>query len=113
MGGDVDPGTYVAESKIKKPSDMIAIADVPGPKIQALILYGANLDPMDNTFGHSQLPSNRHNYRTDILCADGHVESAIRNVMTGGTALWVSRWNNDGSLTGLGISVTFPGLEPY
>jgi prepilin-type N-terminal cleavage/methylation domain-containing protein len=115
MGGDVDGPivAYVKDSQIKKPSDMIAIADVPGPKIQALILYGANLDPMDNTFGHSQLPSNRHNYRTDILCADGHVESAIRNVVTGGTALWVSRWNNDGSLTGLGISVTFPGLEPY
>jgi prepilin-type N-terminal cleavage/methylation domain-containing protein len=115
MGGDVDGAlnTYVKESQIKKPSDMIAIGDLPGPKSQALINYGANLDPTDNTSGHSQLPSNRHNYRTDILFAEGHVEAAIRNVVTGGSQLWVPRWNNDNSLTGLGTSVTFPGLEPY
>ncbi len=117
MGGDVDPlngvgiNTYVKESTVKKPSEMIAIADVPGPPNQFLINYGANLDPTDNTIGHSQLPSNRHNYRTDILCADGHVEVALRNLMTGGTALWVPRWNNDYSLTGLGTVVNFSSLD--
>ena len=109
MGGDVEiPGSaYVAESQIKRPSDMIAIGDVPGPKIQPLISFGANLDPLDTTFGHSQLPSNRHNFRTDILCADGHAESAKRNDVTSGKEPWVRRWNNDDSLTGLGFGVTF------
>ena len=113
MGSDVDvaPSFYIKDSKIRKPSDMIAIADVPGPKNAAVIDYGANLDPTDNSYGHTQLPSNRHNYRTDILFADGHVESAKRNEVTGGSELWVRRWNNDNSLTGLGTSVTFQTLD--
>lgn len=114
MGGDVDVplSSYVKDAQVKRPSDMIAIADVPGPKIAALIDFGANIDPLDNTFGHSQLPSNRHNYRTDILCADGHVESPKRNDVTSGKQPWVQRWNNDNSLTGLGYGVTsFNALE--
>ena len=118
MGGDVDAGpganTYVKDSRIKKPSEMIAIGDLPGPKNQSLINFGANLDPTDNTAGHSQLPSNRHSYRTDLLCADGHVEAAKRNDVTGNAQQWVRRWNNDDSLTGLGNGVTiYTALELY
>jgi prepilin-type N-terminal cleavage/methylation domain-containing protein/prepilin-type processing-associated H-X9-DG protein len=102
MGGDIDTW-YVKESQIKKPSDMIAIADVRDPKIVA---YGANLDPTpDPTGDYSQLISNRHNYRTDILFADGHVESAKRTLVVGGHADWVPKWNNDNSLTGLGTAL--------
>ena len=113
MGGDVDPGTYVSDSKVIKPSDMIAIADVTDPKIGALVNYGANLDPTDNSFGHSQLPSNRHNYRTDVLFADGHAEPVKRNDLTGGSALWVQKWNNNNSTAGVGTVVYFPTLDPY
>jgi prepilin-type N-terminal cleavage/methylation domain-containing protein len=114
MGADVDIGpnnTYIKDSQVRKPSDMIAIGDVPGPKLASLISFGANLDPTDNSFGHSQLPSNRHNYRTDLLFAEGHVEAALRNQVTGGGAFWVPRWNNDNSLTGLGTVVTPGGLD--
>ena len=116
MGGDVDIpiNAYVKEAQIKKPSDMIAIADLPGPKNPALIDWGANLDPRDGVGGHSQLPSNRHSYRTDVLCADGHVESPKRNELTSGKEPWVRRWNNDDSLAGLNQGVTwFTALEQY
>ncbi len=115
MGGDVDGPivSYVSEARIKKPSDMIAIADVTDPKNGSLVNYGANLDPTDNSFAHSQLPSNRHSYRCDILFADGHVEAAIRNLVTGGGAFWVPKWNNDNSMTGLGTVTVFPTLDPY
>ncbi len=115
MGGDVEGSvnSYVSEARIKRPSDMIAIADVTDPKIAALVNYGANLDPTDNSFGHSQLPSNRHNYRCDILFADGHVEPARRNDVTGGGAFWVPKWNNDYSMAGLGTVSVFSTLDPY
>ncbi len=115
MGADVDGplNTYVSEARIKKPSDMIAIADVTDPKNASLVNYGANLDPTDNSLAHSQLPSNRHSYRCDILFADGHVEAAIRNLVTGGGAFWVPKWNNDNSLTGLGTVSVFPTLDQY
>lgn len=116
MGGDVDSGlnTYVKDTQIKRPSDMIAIGDLPGPKIQALIAFGANMDPTDNSFGHPELPSNRHNYRTDILCADAHAESPKRNELTSNTQLWISRWNNDASQTQARPGVTtFTALEQY
>jgi prepilin-type N-terminal cleavage/methylation domain-containing protein/prepilin-type processing-associated H-X9-DG protein len=114
MGADVDSGfnVYVKESQILKPSEMIAIADLPGPKNQALINFGANLDPTDNTYGHSQLPSNRHNYRTDILFADGHAEADLRNKVTTDSG-WVPRWNNDYSTTQWAAGAAFSALEAY
>jgi prepilin-type N-terminal cleavage/methylation domain-containing protein/prepilin-type processing-associated H-X9-DG protein len=115
MGGDVDSGVraYVKESQIRRPSEMIAIADCPGTKIQGLIDFGANIDPTDGSFAHPQLPSNRHNYRTDILFADGHVEAVLRNVMT--SPAWTSHWNNDGSTinTAGTMITTFNTLETY
>jgi len=109
MGGDVDPAsptgnnTYVSESRIRKPTEMIAIADVRDPQI---VSYGANLDPTVQANGiYSQLISNRHNYRTDILFAEGHVEAPKRTVAVDGLADWVPKWNNDNSLTGLGTAI--------
>lgn len=114
MGADVDSGfnVYVKESQILKPSEMIAIGDLPGPKIPAMINFGANLDPTDNSYGHSQLPSNRHNYRTDILFADGHVEAALRNKVTTSSE-WIPRWNNDHSMTQVLPGASFAPLEDY
>lgn len=99
MGADVGAGE-VKESMVKHPSDMIAIGDV---RSDATILnFNANLDPVLNdagdnmTPGHDQCPSNRHNYRTDLLFADGHVESPKRNdAINPGDYAWRARWNND------------------
>ncbi len=102
MGGDIDTW-YVKESQIKRPSEMIAIADIRDPKLSGAISFGANIDPTPDPAGlYSQLPSNRHSARTDILCADGHAESPKRNDAVSGKEPWVRRWNNDDSLTGLG-----------
>jgi len=110
MGGDVDPGTYIRDTQIRRPSDMIAIADVRDPKIVA---YGANLDPTIDPAGvYSQLVSNRHNYLTDILFADGHVEAAKRTLVVDGRADWVPKWNNDHSLTGLGTVLPASVVTP-
>jgi prepilin-type N-terminal cleavage/methylation domain-containing protein/prepilin-type processing-associated H-X9-DG protein len=116
MGGDVDSGVnaYVKDTQIRKPTEMIAIADLPAPKNPGLINFGANLDPTDGTFGHSQLPSNRHNYRTDILFADGHAEPVLRNSLV--TTAWIPKWNSDNSpnnLTGQPLATGFSPLELY
>ena len=84
LGGDVDGGFYkgpVKDTDIAKPTEMIMIADVKGDQNAALINFGANLDPTDNSTGHSQWPSNRHNYSVDIVHPDGHVDSAKRPPM--------------------------------
>ena len=93
LGGDVVAGDgsllpMVTDQMVKSPTMMIMLADTrpnAGP-------FQANLDPCDST----QWPSNRHNWRTDLLCADGHAESALRNDMVNPYNLyWRPRWNND------------------
>ena len=99
LGGDV--GTKpVKDSMVRRPSDMIAVGDVRSDA--TVIDFNANLDPVigdasDNTLAtHDQAPSNRHNYRTDLLFVDGHVESPKRNdVIDPNNMLWRARWNND------------------
>ena len=100
LGGDVDGGYFqgvVKDTMVVSPTQFIAIGDVPALKNAALISYNANMDPTDNTAGHTQWPSNRHNRRTDLLFCDGHVESPARNDVIdpakGNT--WRNRWNND------------------
>jgi prepilin-type N-terminal cleavage/methylation domain-containing protein/prepilin-type processing-associated H-X9-DG protein len=104
MGADVGAGV-VKDTTIRKPADMISIGDV---RSDATVLnFNANLDPViddaaDNlaSNGHDQCPSNRHNYRTDLLFADGHVESPKRNdVINPGDTTWRARWNNDNDPT--------------
>ena len=106
LGGDVDGGFYkgpVKDSMIRNPSNMIAIGDVKSAENPGLLqgAFSANLDPTALDFGHTQWPSNRHNYLIDFLFADGHVESAKRVIGNNGGPVsptdnsWRRRWNND------------------
>jgi prepilin-type N-terminal cleavage/methylation domain-containing protein len=107
LGGDVTGGYFygpMKDSKIVAPAQMIALADTRAlaPTTEDTGSWEANLDPTDtedsaSTGFSGQLPSNRHDYKTDVGCADGHVEIAIRNQMVDPTigALWRHRWNND------------------
>jgi prepilin-type N-terminal cleavage/methylation domain-containing protein/prepilin-type processing-associated H-X9-DG protein len=101
MGADVGAGV-VKDTMVKRPADMISLGDVRSDTPPGSINFNANLDPVigdgaDNTLTtHDQCPSNRHNYRVDLLFADGHVESPRRNdVINPGDATWRARWNND------------------
>ncbi len=99
LGGDVDGNASkgpVTESMVVSPTRMILIGDVKAPKDPAAINCDADLDPTDNSPGHSQWPSNRHRYRTDLVFADGHVEAALRkDVIDPKNTAWRARWNND------------------
>jgi len=100
LGGDVDGGWYqgpVKESNVLRPADMIMLADVKGQQNASLINFDANLDPTNTGEGHSEWPSNRHNYQVDILRADSHVDTAKRPPMVDPkNSLWRRCWNNDG-----------------
>jgi prepilin-type N-terminal cleavage/methylation domain-containing protein/prepilin-type processing-associated H-X9-DG protein len=102
LGGDMDdPATIpIKESAVVKPVEMIAIGDCRSDTPAGSIIYNANLDPavsaMQDPTRHPQAPCNRHNYRTDLLFCDGHVESPIRNqVIDPNNTLWRARWCND------------------
>jgi prepilin-type N-terminal cleavage/methylation domain-containing protein/prepilin-type processing-associated H-X9-DG protein len=99
LGGDVDGGFYhgpVTEAIVIRPTDMILLADVRAQPNAALISFDANLDPTDNSSGHSQWPSNRHAGRIDFLYTDGHVDVAKRpEVVSPSNTVWRRRWNND------------------
>ena len=103
MGGDV--GTPpVPESIVRHPADMIVIADVRSDTPAGQIEYNANTTPptgwvenQDPTW-HPQVPCNRHDFHTDIVFADGHVETPRRSdVIDPNNGYWRSRWNNDNS----------------
>jgi prepilin-type N-terminal cleavage/methylation domain-containing protein len=109
LGGDIDGGFYqgpVRDTMIKSPSDMIAIADVKGSENADLIqnMNNASLDPTAQDVGHTEWPSNRHDYLIDFLFADVHVESTPREINThygpvsSTDSLWRRRWNNDDSV---------------
>jgi prepilin-type N-terminal cleavage/methylation domain-containing protein len=99
LGGDIDGRAckgYVTESMVVSPTRMILVGDVKAVKEAALINCDADIDPTDNSPGHSQWPSNRHNYRTDLVFADGHTESPRRHdVIDPKNEVWRARWNND------------------
>ncbi len=102
LGGDVDdPNTkIIRDSTVRRPVDMIAIGDIRSDGVKGAIKFGANLDPImtgDNAPPiHNQVPSNRHNYRTDLLFADGHVESPKRNdIIDPASTQSRAKWNND------------------
>ncbi|MGA2540650.1 MAG: DUF1559 domain-containing protein [Verrucomicrobiota bacterium] len=120
LGGDVDGGFYyglMRESQIRAPAQMIMLADTRALSVgQDAGSWEANLDPTDtqdtSSTGYSgQLPSNRHNYKTDILFCDGHSEKALRNdaVNPAVTSLWRPRWNNDNQAH---LELTWPMLAP-
>ena len=100
LGGDINGGWYqgpVKDSMVVSASQMIAVGDVPAQQNPSLISFNANMDPTDSSPGHTQWPSNRHSYHTDLLFCDGHVESPRRNdvIDSKHDNLWRSRWNND------------------
>ncbi len=100
LGGDIDGGWYqgpVKDSMVVSPSQMIGFGDVPAQRNASLISFNANMDPTDPTPGHTQWPSNRHDYHTDLLFTDGHVETPRRNDVIDPRRdnPWRSRWNND------------------
>ena len=99
LQGDVDGAMNrgpIKDADLRKPVDMIMLADVRAQPDPALINMDADVDPTDNRPGHSQWPSNRHNYNVDILFADGHCDSAKRPLMVDpANTMWRRRWNND------------------
>jgi prepilin-type N-terminal cleavage/methylation domain-containing protein/prepilin-type processing-associated H-X9-DG protein len=101
LGGDVDGGLYQGPIKdviVKRPADMIWVCDVPSIAQTVTPNFNANCEPADvkTQSGHSACPANRHNYRTDVLFCDGHVESPRRNdIRNPNDITWRARWNND------------------
>jgi prepilin-type N-terminal cleavage/methylation domain-containing protein len=101
MGGDIG-SRAIRPSALIRPTDMIAIGDCRSDTPATAIEFNANLDPVigdsadNNSTTHTQVPCNRHNYRTDLLFADGHIESPRRSdVINPNDNTWRARWNND------------------
>ncbi len=104
LGGDVDGSQSkgpLRESAVRVPSEMIAMGDVKGDDNANNLVnkFSANLDPTAAEQGtpYTQWVSNRHNYRSDILFADGHADGTGKrqDIMGPTSALWRPRWNND------------------
>lgn len=122
MGGDVDVGNPpVRPVMIRRPSEMIAIGNVRSDSPVGEVEFNANMDPTAASSSgsnngnavlanHTQVPCNRHSYHTDIVFADGHVESPLRNLVIDPTNIgWRARWNNDND-PHMNISWTVPWL---
>jgi prepilin-type processing-associated H-X9-DG protein len=93
LGGDVDnPAMEVRESEVKKPVDMIMLAD---SKVDGV--FDGNIDPTTP----EEWPSSRHERRTVMMFCDGHSEKAWRkDVVNPAHEYWQRRWNNDGHTRG-------------
>jgi len=87
LGGDVNVIPEIKDTVVKRPSEMIAMAD---SKPDAS--FDGNVDPTTAT----EWPANRHERRTVLNFADGHAESPRRrDVIDPRNNIWRSRWNND------------------
>jgi prepilin-type N-terminal cleavage/methylation domain-containing protein len=102
LGGDVDGADYhgpMKDTTIVGAAQMIMLADTRAlPASEDNNSWEANLDPTDTASAtQGQLPSNRHNYHTDIVFCDGHSEKPLRNdiINPATTSIWRPRWNND------------------
>ena len=100
LGGDIDGSLHqgpIRDTMVKKPADMIWICDVPSGRKPSRRSSTAIVNRRLKTVsGHSACPANRHNYRTDILFCDGHVEAPKRkDVRHPANRTWRARWNND------------------
>jgi prepilin-type N-terminal cleavage/methylation domain-containing protein/prepilin-type processing-associated H-X9-DG protein len=101
LGGDTDGSLFqgpVRDTAVKKPTEMIWICDVPSVPQNVAPAFNGNCEPADvkTVSGHSACPANRHNYRTDVLFCDGHVENPKRNDLRNPSdTSWRTRWNND------------------
>ena len=99
LGGDIDGKQSkgpVRDTMVVKPSQMISIGDVISDAPTGTVKFNANIHVAASNSPNPQYPSNRHNYRTDLVFADGHVESPKRSdVIDPSNMYWRSCWNND------------------
>jgi prepilin-type N-terminal cleavage/methylation domain-containing protein len=115
LGGDVDGGFYygsMKEAQVAAPARMIMMGDTRALETTVGGSWEANLDPHDtDTATQGQLPSNRHNYKTDFMFCDGHTEKAVRNdvISPSLTSLWRARWDNDNNPH---LELTWPAISP-
>ncbi len=87
LGGDIGAVPEVKEADVVSPSNMIMLADS-----RTDTNWDGNIDARES----NQWPSKRHDKRTNIQFADGHAESAIRQMVVDPNNLeWRRRWNND------------------
>jgi len=93
LGGDVDDPRYeVKDSEVRKPTDMIMLAD---SKVNGV--FDGNIDPTTP----DEWPSSRHQGRTVLMFCDGHSEKAWRkDVVNPANDFWHRRWNNDNHTDG-------------
>ena len=93
LGGDVDdPKMEVKDSEVKKPTDMIMLAD---SKVNGV--FDGNIDPTTP----DEWPSSRHEGRSVLMFCDGHSEKAWRkDVVNPAFDYWNRRWSNDGHSRG-------------
>ena len=93
LGGDVDnPGYEIRDSLVRKPTDMIMLAD---SKVNGV--FDGNIDPTTP----DEWPSSRHDRRTVLMFCDGHAEKAHRkDVVNPANEAWHRRWNNDNHFRG-------------
>ncbi len=100
LGGDIDgpvsAGIEVREAMVKNPADMIMLGDSkPGNGTVAKPTVGefdANIDPKSSGDG----PANRHAFKTVLMFADGHADTARRaDIVNPKNDTWRARWNND------------------
>jgi prepilin-type N-terminal cleavage/methylation domain-containing protein len=94
LGGDVNGNFFkgaVTEAMVVSPTEMIMLADSKPDQS-----WDGSMDPTEQ----GQWPSNRHNRRTNIQCADGHAENVRRRDMVDPARdnHWRARWNNDNQL---------------
>ena len=93
LGGDVDGGANeVRDSQVKRPADMIMLAD---SKMDGN--FDGNIDPTNQ----NEWPSSRHGGRSVVMFCDGHAEAPWRkDVVNPANDTWQRRWNNDGHSDG-------------
>jgi prepilin-type N-terminal cleavage/methylation domain-containing protein len=126
LGADIDGNFYWGprkETDVVAPAQMIMLADTRAlPAGQDSQSWEANLDPTDtednSSGGYSgQLPSNRHDYKTDMMFCDGHTENPTRNEVINPAPgnFWRSRWCYDNKahdeLSWSGLSATSPAQQ--
>jgi prepilin-type processing-associated H-X9-DG protein len=87
-----NPAWEIKDSQVKKPTDMIMLAD---SKVNGN--FDANIDPTTP----DEWPSSRHEGRTVLMFCDGHSERAWRkDVINPANDFWHRRWNNDNHTDG-------------
>ena len=90
LGGDINGTWYkgpVSEAMVVSPSEMIMLGDS-----KADASWDANMDPVNEP----DRPSNRHNFKTNLMFADGHAQAARRrDIIDPKNDAWRRRWNND------------------